>query len=391
MAEKIFLIQPDNSLVTVSQSEFVSEDVFQELLATHPSLLAGDQLGTSEPRKWLLVTREMGVPDSDSGSSRWSLDHLYLDQEGVPTLVEVKRSSDTRLRREVVGQMLDYAANAIVYWPANEIRHQFVLRCEQDGLDPDHEIRQFLEDDGVDSETFWESVKTNLQAKRVRLLFVADDIPRELRRIIEFLNEQMDPAEVLGLELKHHSGSGIRVLVPAVVGRTETAASRKDPGHRASRRWDQESILNEIERKVGAECRSLAADFLVSCENLVDRLEYGQGTQDGSCSAVIDIREGGKAVKYPIVYLWTTPTIAINLTKLKSHSAFAVPETKQALEESIASLPGVRFTPTGQSAYMSLDKDSADVTFSAVQSFVSWLVAQIRKTDVGAAATGTDR
>jgi hypothetical protein len=31
-----------------------------------------------------------------------------LDQDAVPTLVEVKRSSDTRIRREVMGQMSDY-------------------------------------------------------------------------------------------------------------------------------------------------------------------------------------------------------------------------------------------------------------------------------------------
>jgi len=30
------------------------------------------------------------------------------------------------------------------------------------------------------------------------MLFVADLIPNELRRIVEFLNEQMDPAEVFG-------------------------------------------------------------------------------------------------------------------------------------------------------------------------------------------------
>jgi hypothetical protein len=34
-----------------------------------------------------------------------------VDEAGVPTLVEVKRSSDTRARREVVARMLDYAAN----------------------------------------------------------------------------------------------------------------------------------------------------------------------------------------------------------------------------------------------------------------------------------------
>jgi hypothetical protein len=38
-----------------------------------------------------------------------------LDQDAIPAIVEVKRSTDTRIRREVVGQMLDYAANSVVY------------------------------------------------------------------------------------------------------------------------------------------------------------------------------------------------------------------------------------------------------------------------------------
>jgi hypothetical protein len=79
-------------------------------LAEYPNVLAGDQ--DSEVRKrWLLVKRELGVASGEDAPDRWSLDHLFLDEEGVPTLIEVKRGSDTRIRREVVGQMLDYAAN----------------------------------------------------------------------------------------------------------------------------------------------------------------------------------------------------------------------------------------------------------------------------------------
>src|SRR5262249_30776823 len=69
--------------------------------------------------------------------ARRSLDHLYLDQDAIPTLVEVKRSQDTRIRREVVGQMLDYASNAVVYWPVEEIRKQFEKTCEISGKNPD--------------------------------------------------------------------------------------------------------------------------------------------------------------------------------------------------------------------------------------------------------------
>lgn len=47
-------------------------------------------------------------------------------------------------------------------------------------------------------EAFWARVRTNLQGERVRMILVADEIPRETQRIIEFLNGQLDAAKVLG-------------------------------------------------------------------------------------------------------------------------------------------------------------------------------------------------
>ena len=88
----------------MDEALYDSERLLQEMLAKHPDLLAGEQINIDDPRRWLLITREMSVPDEEDGSGRWSIDHLFLDQEGIPTLVEVKRSSDTRIRREVVGQ-----------------------------------------------------------------------------------------------------------------------------------------------------------------------------------------------------------------------------------------------------------------------------------------------
>ena len=60
----------------------------------------------------MLVAPEAGIPDAESGGDRWWIDHMFLDQKGTPTFVEVKRATDTRIRRAVVGQMLEYAANA---------------------------------------------------------------------------------------------------------------------------------------------------------------------------------------------------------------------------------------------------------------------------------------
>jgi len=226
-----------------------------------------------------------------------------LDQDGVPTLVEVKRRADTRIRREVVGQMLDYAANAVVHWPVETIRAALERRCEKDGRDPIHEVQSFLGPDAT-PEPFWASVKTNLQAGKIRLLFVSDQIPPELRRIVEFLNEQMDPAEVLAIEVRQFTGSGLKTLVPKVFGQTAQAEQKKSAGGaRASRIWDEVSFFAKLgERGEPREARVARALFDWATRH-VTRIEYGSGSKMASFHAIEDC--GGGAYLRPFgLYAW---------------------------------------------------------------------------------------
>src|SRR5690606_13263561 len=117
MSGGIFLLGTDDQLLELVERPYDSERLLQQLLESHPALLSGNQVDPGNPRRWLLINRETGVPSAPDGGARWSLDHLFIDQDGIPTLIEVKRSTDTRIRREVIGQMLDYAANAVAYWP----------------------------------------------------------------------------------------------------------------------------------------------------------------------------------------------------------------------------------------------------------------------------------
>jgi len=105
MSGRIYLIGDDDNLQPLEEQPYADEDLLQALLEKYPDLLAGEQMDEATPRRWLLISREFGVPGEEQGGDRWSLDHLFLDQDGIPTLVEVKRSTDTRIRREVVGQM----------------------------------------------------------------------------------------------------------------------------------------------------------------------------------------------------------------------------------------------------------------------------------------------
>jgi hypothetical protein len=234
----IFLIRGD-ALVELRPTGYASEAVLQELLARYPNLLAGDDSGGAAPRRWLLLGRESGLPDQGDGAARWAVDHLLLDQDAIPTIVEVKLAHDTRIRREVVGQMLDYAANAVVYWPIERLRETFTRDCNAAGHDPAALVAETAGED-ADVDTFWRRAEENLRAGKLRLVFVADEIPRELRRVIEFLNGQM-LAEVIGLEVKQYTAEDVTTLVPTLVGRTAEAEARK--GRSPSRQWNADSFL----------------------------------------------------------------------------------------------------------------------------------------------------
>jgi len=281
--------------------------------------LSGEQVNTSAPRRWLLIGREVGVPDNESESNRWALDHLFIDQDGIPTLVEVKRSEDTRIRREVVGQMLDYAANAVVYWPIEKIQTQFERTCQAEQLDPDSTLEEFLDDKSP--EEFWQQVKTNLLAGRIRLMFVADEIPGELKRVVEFLNGQMDPAEVLALEVPRYSGGGLQTLVPRVVGQTVEAQVRKAAGTRPKRQWNEETFLEELELHHGKEVEDVAEKVMTWSKEHLPRLYFGTGAKFASFIPTLDM---GNKSYWPFA-LWTYGHVSIQFQWLKIRPPASLP------------------------------------------------------------------
>ncbi len=129
--------------------------------------------------------------------------------------------------------MLDYAAHATQTWNVADIRQAFEERTTAEGQDPNSVLADLMEsEDEPDPDDFWQRVETNLRAARIRLLFVADGIPNELVRVVEFLNRQMPGIEVLAVEIKQFQGKTGRTLVPRVIGRA--AAPVRQPGSAGS-------------------------------------------------------------------------------------------------------------------------------------------------------------
>ncbi len=224
MAEKIYIRNANGGLEPVVEERFETEELLQELIGQHPELLGGDQIRPSDPLRWILIRREMPVEG-------WAVDHLLIDQDARPTLVEVKRSSNREIRRNIVGQMLDYAATAAGVWSGDEMKQAFQEDATKRGVSPVEELGKLLDpDEASDVEDitndFWERAATNLDANRLRLLFVADEIPAELERVVKFLNEQTrDNLEVLAVEVKQYPGSFGHALVSRVVGQVDAPSS----------------------------------------------------------------------------------------------------------------------------------------------------------------------
>ena len=83
----------------------------------------------------------------------------------------------------------------------------------------------------------------------MHLVFVADEIPSELRRVVEFLNEQMDPVEVLAVEAKQYVGGDLKTLVPRVVGQTAEAQRQKADSTLETRQRDEPSFFEASRRR----------------------------------------------------------------------------------------------------------------------------------------------
>ncbi|MCA9293219.1 MAG: hypothetical protein KDA20_05340 [Phycisphaerales bacterium] len=374
MTGRIYLLNEGSDLVSLEEAPYDSERLLQEMLAEHPDILAGEQINGDEPRRWLLITREMAVPDEEDGPSRWSLDHLFLDQDAVPTLIEVKRGSNTDVRRKVVGQMLDYAANAVVYWPVEEIRAKFETRCERNDEDAEEVLAAFLSTD-EDTDEFWHQVKTNLQAGRVRMVFVADLIPPELRRVVEFLNEQMDPAEVLAVEVKQFVGQGVKTLVPRVLGQTETARQKKASSTSSGSQWNESSFMAALEEQFGVRVRETAEDLLHWVTPMVSYAWFGKGKTGG----VVPTIQRGK-IKYHVCRMSTKGVLSFQFKWLRKKSPFHEISMRKQLLDRVNEIPGVQFNADvmEKAARIRLELLSGGEARQRVKSVMTWLIEQIK-------------
>jgi len=159
--------------------------------------------------------------------------------------MECKLAKNHQIKREVVGQVLDYAASL---WETDLLSLSETFRARV-GSDPFEALRQqFGEDpDSFEEERCRSEVARRLREGDFRLLVAVDRIDPELRRIIQYVNSRGGSGQGLRLvavEFPRYQQGTIQVLVPEAYG-DELAARPPTP---PKARWDHFQALEALER-----------------------------------------------------------------------------------------------------------------------------------------------
>jgi hypothetical protein len=194
----------------------LAESQMQRLVVDHPEVLPIQELDDT-----FTPALPIGV---EVGTSVGPIDALYISPSGGITIVEAKLWRNPEARREVVGQIIDYAT-ALSSWSYEELDSACVSASGRSLWD----LVSDRAGDGLPGGEagFVDAVARNLQQGRFLLLVVGDGIRGDVERMASYI--QTAPRlqfhlALVELRIFTSDDDRVRVVVPSVVARTAEIA-----------------------------------------------------------------------------------------------------------------------------------------------------------------------
>jgi hypothetical protein len=188
----------------------VSEADIQALVHAHPACLPIAEIDPmfSGPVPICTELKTLAGP----------IDNFMVTPSGLPVLVECKLWRNPEGRREVVGQIIDYAKE-LSRWSSADVQREVGRRLKREG-NPLLELVR-VADPEVDEIQFNDALTANLRRGRFLLLIVGDGIREGVEAIAEYLHIHAGLHFSLGLvELPIYlMPNGDRLIAPRVLAR----------------------------------------------------------------------------------------------------------------------------------------------------------------------------
>jgi hypothetical protein len=276
----------------VESAAYGKEAELQKLLVESPGLVSIDDV-RPDAGPLVLAVPEFGLPVG-------SIDILAFTAEGDIAIVECKLASNAEIKRKVIGQILEYAANL---W---ELRYEDLeqgvrLRLGESLAEL---ARAAVQSPEWDEEAFRSNVESALANGNFILIIVVDEINQELARIIRYINASGSPGyDFAALEMRRFQSENAEMLVPRVLGpvRTVKTTSSAGPG----RQWDEPSFFSELARQ-GKEDAVKAARGILAWAQRSTQVWWGRGKQSGSFVPTLHL-----AQKHQLFAVWTYGVVEI--------------------------------------------------------------------------------
>jgi hypothetical protein len=234
------------------------------LIEANPELIPGDEIAPENPPQWLVIKSEMPIADPEDGQDRWSLDLLLADQRAWPALVECKLVRNAEIRREIIGQAIEYAANAQHYWDAEQLKKYALDRCGGKEQQLHEQLQAIGWTESVDE--YFHTLVKNLHDGHFRLIFAVDNAPYRLRSTVEFLNRELETIEAVVVEVRRYKVGTELVVSSGVLGYTEQIrhAKRDAIVRQGGENYDEETFMSGLRKLLIPDLEEAARQVLDS-------------------------------------------------------------------------------------------------------------------------------
>jgi len=213
----LFLDEQEGPAQTLARLPFsgegsrYDESHIRDLIFSHPEILPVAEIDPNYGRL-IPVCRELRTPAGP-------IDAVFVNERGLLTLIECKLWRNPQARREVVGQILDYAKE-LGRWRYEDIQREVSSALKRPGNTLYDLVRERHPD--VAEDVFVDSAARCLRSGRFLLLIVGDGIREGVETMVTFLQEHAGLHFTFGLVevALFEAPQGGRIVQPRVLART---------------------------------------------------------------------------------------------------------------------------------------------------------------------------
>lgn len=253
----------------LDKTSYKNEAQLQNELYNNPGLLPVIDIDSNRKPIDVFI-KEFGLPGS--GNS----DIIGVDRDGRIYLIETKLATNSEAKREVIGQMFEYAA--FLWQLGFETFDQKILKITGKNLVALIETK--IKNKDWSAEEFLGKVTDNLEKGIFSLIIAVDQINDSLKRIVDYMNLSSSfHFDIFILEMAYFTGEKMEVVTPKIYGIRPKESLRQSYG---SKQWSEKEYFEVLKDRAGSEIEKLFKNFYQKFkQNKKIKIWFSGGEKEG--------------------------------------------------------------------------------------------------------------